>query len=102
MLLIFSECKDKDVCIGPIIKFAVFDALFGVGCSLMLIFGAHLRNHCLLVSWMVVTLVISTKYIWVVIANDWSNLEVLALSLIHQGLLLNGNPFDCIFCPIVL
>ena len=81
MLPIFSECDDKDVCIGPIIKFAVFDALFGVGCSLMLIFGAHLRNHCLLVSWMVVTLVISTKYIWVVIVNDWSNLEVCAWSL---------------------
>merc|ERR1712170_326153 len=51
----YKECDDKDVCIGPIIKYAVFDAFFGIICSLMLIFGAHLRNHCLLISWMVTT-----------------------------------------------
>eukprot|EP00090_Calanus_glacialis_P012998 TRINITY_DN21622_c0_g1_i1.p1 TRINITY_DN21622_c0_g1~~TRINITY_DN21622_c0_g1_i1.p1 ORF type:complete len:246 (+),score=61.74 TRINITY_DN21622_c0_g1_i1:109-846(+) len=69
------ECDDKDVCIGPIIKYAVFDGFFGIGCALLLIFGAHLRNHCLLVSWMIITIIISTKYLWVVIANDWTALE---------------------------
>jgi len=69
------ECDDKDVCIGPIIKYAVFDGFFGVGCALLLIFGAHLRNHCLLISWMIITIFISMKYIWVVITHDWTALE---------------------------
>jgi len=70
-----SECDDKDVCIGPIIKYAVFDGFFGVCCALMLIFGAHLRNQCLLVSWMVITVIISLKYFWVVFSHDWTSLE---------------------------
>jgi len=70
-----DECDDKDVCIGPIIKYAVFDGFFGIGCALMLIFGAHLRNHCLLISWMIITIFISMKYIWVVITHDWTALE---------------------------
>jgi len=69
------ECDDKDVCIGPIIKYAVFDGFFGVGCALLLIFGAHLRNHCLLILWMIITVLISTKYLWVVFAHDWTSLE---------------------------
>ena len=71
-----EECDDKDVCIGPIIKYAVFDGFFGIGCALLLIFGAHLRNHCLLILWMIVTVCISLKYIWVVLAHDWTSLEV--------------------------
>lgn len=71
----YSECDDKDVCIGPIIKYAVFDAFFGVGCSLLLIFGAHLRNNCLLISWVVITIICSLKYVYVVTVNDWSRLE---------------------------
>merc|ERR1719206_856908 len=69
------ECDDKDVCIGPIIKYAVFDGFFGVGCALLLIFGAQLRNHCLLILWMIITVRISTKYLWVVFAHDWTSLE---------------------------
>ena len=71
-----EECEGKDVCIGAIIKYAVFDALFGVACSLMLIFGAKLRNHCLLVFWMLVTVVTSAKYLWIVATRDWTDLEV--------------------------
>ena len=71
-----DECEGKDVCIGAIIKFAVLDALFGVGCSLMLIFGAKLRNHCLLIFWMMITAVASAKYIWIVCTRDWTRLEV--------------------------
>ena len=56
------ECDDKDVCIGPIIKYAVFDAFFGVCCGLMLIFGSYLRNSGLLIFWMIVTVVVSLKY----------------------------------------
>ena len=66
----------QDVCIGPIIKYAVFDAFFGVGCSLLLIFGAHLRNNCLLISWLVITIFTSLKYVYVVVVSDWSRLEV--------------------------
>ena len=71
----YDDC-DKDVCIGPIIKYAVFDALFGFVCGLMLIFGAKTRNHCLLITWIVVTIFASFKYIWVVVYNDWSSFEV--------------------------
>ena len=72
---VYDDC-DKDVCIGPIIKYAVFDALFGFVCGLMLIFGAKTRNHCLLITWIVVTIFASFKYIWVVVYNDWSSFEV--------------------------
>ena len=66
----------QDVCIGPIIKYAVFDAFFGVVCALLLIFGAHLRNNCLLISWVVITICTSLKYVYVVVVSDWSRLEV--------------------------
>jgi len=70
-----SECEDRDVCWGPIAKYAVFDAFFGVICSFMLIFGAKTRNHCLLISWMVVTVIASLKYLYVMIWNDWTKLQ---------------------------
>ena len=60
-------------------KYAVFDAVFGVGLALMLIFGAQLRNHCLLWCWVVITVIASAKYIHVVIWNDWSSLQVSAV-----------------------
>jgi hypothetical protein len=69
------EC-DEDVCIGPIIKYAVFDGFFGVCCSLMLIFGSYLGNSCLLIFWMIVTVFVSLKYIWVVLTHDWTEIEV--------------------------
>ena len=71
-----DDCDGKDICIGPIIKYAVFDALFGVSCSLLLVFGAKLRNHCLLVFWIIITVISSAKYIWIVSTRDWSDLEV--------------------------
>ena len=71
-----AECDGKDICIGAIIKFAVLDALFGIACALMLIFGAKLRNHCLLIFWMIITAAASVKYIWVVLTRDWTSLEV--------------------------
>jgi len=70
-----SECAGRDVCWGPIAKYAVFDAFFGVVCSFILIFGAKSRNHCLLISWMVVTVFASFKYLYVMIWNDWSKLQ---------------------------
>merc|ERR1711977_251797 len=33
------ECEGKDVCIGPIIKYCVFDAFFGILCSILLLVG---------------------------------------------------------------
>ena len=59
-----------------VIKYAAFDAFFGVGCGLMLIFGSLLRNSCLLISWMIVTVFVSLKYIWVVLTYDWTDMEV--------------------------
>merc|ERR1712179_343428 len=70
-----SECEGKDICIGPIIKHCVFDAFFGIICALLLIFGAKMRNSCLLISWMLITIGCSIKYIVVVCTNDWSSLE---------------------------
>ena len=71
-----DECDGKDVCIGPLIKYAVLDGFAGVACSLMLIFGAKRQNKCLLILWMITTFCISIKYIFVVITHDWTNLEV--------------------------
>ena len=70
-----EECEGKDVCIGPLIKYSVFDAFFGVLCALFLIVGAYTRNQCLLITWMVVTVFTSLKYVWVVVTHDWTSLE---------------------------
>ena len=32
--------QDKDVCIGPLIKYTVFDAFFGALCGILLIVGS--------------------------------------------------------------
>merc|ERR1712072_1537844 len=66
-------CEGKDVCIGPIIKHCVFDAFFGILCALLLVFGAKMRNSCLLISWLIITIGCSIKYIVVVCENDWSS-----------------------------
>merc|ERR1712223_2024160 len=44
-----EDCEGKDVCIGPIIKYCVFDAFFGILCSILLFIGARLRHRCLLI-----------------------------------------------------
>merc|ERR1711874_524398 len=36
-------CEGKDVCIGPIIKHCVFDAFFGILCSILLFIGARIQ-----------------------------------------------------------
>merc|ERR1711997_1062711 len=51
------ECEGKDVCIGPIIKYCVFDAFFGILCSILITAGC------------------SIKYLIVFIGNDWTSLE---------------------------
>merc|ERR1712158_211343 len=50
------ECEGKDVCIGPIIKYCVFDAFFGI-------------------FWILITAGCSIKYLIVFIGNDWTSLE---------------------------
>ena len=42
----------------------------------MLIFGAKLRNHCLLIFWMIIAAVASAKYLYIVCTRDWTSLEV--------------------------
>jgi len=70
-----EECESRDVCIGPLIKYTVFDAFFGVICAALLIVGSLQRSQCLLITWMIFTVLISLKYIWVVVTHDWTDLE---------------------------
>merc|ERR1712141_59650 len=58
-----EDCEGKDVCIGPIIKYCVFDAFFGILCSILLFF------------WIVITLGCSIKYLYVFVVSDWTSLE---------------------------
>merc|ERR1739840_78808 len=69
------ECEGKDVCIGPIIKYCVFDAFFGILCSILLFIGARMRHRCLLIFWIVITLCCSIKYLYDAIVSDWTSLE---------------------------
>merc|ERR1712062_674285 len=55
-------CEGKDVCIGPIIKHCVFDAFFGILCSL-------------LIFWILIPLCCSIKYLYVFFVSDWTSLE---------------------------
>merc|ERR1711972_324259 len=60
-----EDCQGKDVCIGPIIKYCVFDAFFGILCSVLLFIGARMRHRCLLIFWILITLGCSIKYLYV-------------------------------------
>merc|ERR1711881_415063 len=57
-----EDCEGKDVCIGPIIKYCVFDAFFGILCSILLF-------------WIIITIGCSIKYLYVFIVSDWTSLE---------------------------
>merc|ERR1712066_82815 len=70
-----EDCEGKDVCIGPIIKYCVFDAFFGILCSILLFIGARMRHRCLLIFWIIITLGCSIKYLYVFIVSDWTSLE---------------------------
>merc|ERR1712211_19901 len=70
-----EDCEGKDVCIGPIIKYCVFDAFFGILCSVLLFIGARMRHRCLLIFWILITLGCSIKYLYVFFVSDWTSLE---------------------------
>merc|ERR1712213_91020 len=70
-----EDCEGKDVCIGPIIKYCVFDAFFGILCSVLLFIGARMRRRCLLIFWILITLGCSIKYLYVFFVSDWTSLE---------------------------
>merc|ERR1711913_128998 len=70
-----EDCQGKDVCIGPIIKYCVFDAFFGILCSVLLFIGARMRHRCLLIFWILITLGCSIKYLYVFFVSDWTSLE---------------------------
>merc|ERR1711890_118342 len=59
-----EDCEGKDVCIGPIIKYCVFDAFFGILCSILLF-----------IFWIIITIGCSIKYLYVFIVSDWTSLE---------------------------
>ena len=61
---------------GPLIKFAVFDGFFGTLCALLLIFGGKSESSCMLVSWLVLTGCCTLKYLYVLLFNDWTDVEV--------------------------
>ena len=70
-----DEDHQQHVYIGPIIKYFVFDALFGILCSILLFIGARMRQRCLLISWIIIILGGSIKYLYIVIVNDWTSYE---------------------------
>merc|ERR1712156_1322514 len=70
-----EDCQGKDVCIGPIIKYCVFDAFCSILCSVLLFIGARMRHRCLLIFWILVTLGCSIKYLYVFVVSDWTSLE---------------------------
>ena len=71
-----SECgTDVDVCMGPLIKYAVFDAFIGSICAIILIFGALGRSVCMLIIWMMVIPCASIKYVWVLHNSNWTQYE---------------------------
>merc|ERR1712077_95329 len=70
-----EDCEGKDVCIGPIIKYCVFDAFFGILCSVLLFIGARMRHRCLLIFWILISLGCSIKYLYVFVVSDWTSLE---------------------------
>merc|ERR1711879_316346 len=59
----------------PIIKYCVFDAFFGILCSVLLFIGARMRHRCLLIFWILITLGCSIKYLYVFVVSDWTSLE---------------------------
>merc|ERR1711970_894564 len=73
----YDECDDDDddadACWGPIVKYCVVDAFFGIACGLLLIFGSRSRNSCLLIAWVII--IMTWKYVWVVASKDWTNIE---------------------------
>merc|ERR1712211_194235 len=68
-----EDCEGKDVCIGPTIKYCVFDAFFGILCSVLLFIGARMRHRCLLIFWILITLGCSIKYLYVFVVSDWTS-----------------------------
>merc|ERR1712109_54680 len=58
-----------------IIKYCVFDAFFGILCSVLLFIGARMRHRCLLIFWILITLGCSIKYLYVFFVSDWTSLE---------------------------
>ena len=89
--LVGEECLTRDVCIGPLIKvsqkllksnyfrllfqYTVFDGLFGLVCSVLLIVGSLQSSLCLLVTWCVLTVFITVKHVWVLLTHDWTAVE---------------------------
>merc|ERR1712080_300748 len=53
----------------------VFDAFFGILCSVLLFIGARMRHRCLLIFWILTTLACSIKYLFVFFVSDWTSLE---------------------------
>jgi len=82
-------CDGTDWCIGPLLRFAVFDALSG-----LLMCGAKQESRCLLVSWMVFTGFCSLNHLWVVFGNWY----VVSRVLVALGTLLFNL---CIFTIII-
>ena len=70
-----EDCASKDVCVGPLIKYTVFDAAAGVLCSVLLIAGSLEASRCLLLTWCLLSLLVATKHAWVVLTHDWTSLE---------------------------
>ena len=51
----------------------MFDAFTGVVSALCLLVGSLQASYCLLVTWLLVTLLASAKHLGVVITQDWTD-----------------------------
>merc|ERR1719334_320959 len=73
--MVYSRVTTSLIVLFPGFFSGFFDAFFGILCALLLVFGAKMRNSCLLISWLIITVGCSIKYIVVVCENDWSSIE---------------------------
>ena len=65
----------------------MFDAFTGVVSALCLLVGSLQASYCLLVTWLLVTLLASAKHLGVVITQDWTD-QVRLMSVVLQCITL--------------
>ena len=77
----------------------MFDAFTGVVSALCLLVGSLQASYCLLVTWLVVTLLASAKHLGVVITQDWTDQVGAAVRLMYQNIHTDPRVFQCCHYP---
>ena len=65
----------RNISLCPPLQYTVFDAFSGVVCSVLLIVGSLQANRCFLVTWCILTGLVTIKHLWVVLTHDWTAVE---------------------------